>query len=231
MASKCDNVNSESVSIHSYISPTSSHDASVIFLHGLGDQGITWPHYFTPIRRDHICYIFPSATLKPVTCCKGSALPSWFDIIDLKEDSKDDEKSLEDARLLVESFIDDEIKKGINPERIVLAGLSQGGAIACHTTVNSAVKLGGVILLSTWVPCSSNYSDPHQSVNRSTPVLQCHGNKDNLISFDWGLNTNSIVKRIFQHVDFKSYKELGHWVTKKEFDDIQKFIDKVLPSL
>ncbi|KAI6661103.1 Acyl-protein thioesterase 1 protein [Oopsacas minuta] len=218
--------------IHCGIPAKSHHSGSIIFLHGLGDVGNTWIEYFKCIARDDINYVFPTATSMPVTVNNGHIMPSWFDTFQLIENPKnEDYGGIMKSCTFLESVIIEETQKGIPTDRIIIAGISQGGAITLITALTTKFKLGGVIILSSYLTLIQDISKLLTGVNRDTPLFYAHGVKDKLISIDWCNNTHKKIGKWFDKIHFKTYGELGHWVCEEEFNDIALWVDKVLLSL
>ncbi|KAJ1927906.1 hypothetical protein EC988_010201, partial [Linderina pennispora] len=131
------------------------HTASVIFLHGLGDSGHGWAPVAQILSRTlpHVKFILPNAPESPVTLNFGMSMPSWYDIRSLERVTKDeDEAGMRESMIKVNKIISDEVAAGISPERIVLGGFSQGGAMTLFTGLQSELKLGGLIVLSAYLP-------------------------------------------------------------------------------
>lgn len=127
--------------------------------------------------------------------CRTTLLDTgWFDIYDLDEDSPEDADGFADTSKRINAFIQAEIDKGVAPNRIVLAGFSQGGAVALHVSLRSEHSLGGCIALSTWLPFRSQYPDVLSSAATNLPVLQVHGDEDRVVSYPWGKGSHEVLK-------------------------------------
>lgn len=118
----------------------------------------------------------------------------WFDIYDLDENSPEDEEGFAESSKRINAFIQAEVDKGISPQNIVVAGFSQGGAVALHTTLRSAYSLGGCIALSTWLPFRSQYPESLSPAATKLPVLQVHGDEDQVVSYSWGKGSSTVLK-------------------------------------
>ena len=136
------------------INPSTTPDACVIWLHGLGDSG----HGFAPIVPElklpesmAVKFLFPHAPERPVTIYGGMRMRAWYDIKSLDFESRADLEGVKESAAQVEALIEAQIESGIPSERIVLAGFSQGGVIALHLAPRYARKLAGVIALSTYM--------------------------------------------------------------------------------
>lgn len=120
----------------------------------------------------------------------------WFDIYDLDEESPEDADGFADSKKRIDAFIQAEIDRGIEPKRIVVAGFSQGGAVALHTSLRSVHSLGGCIALSTWLPFRAQYPEVMSSTAQGLRVLQVHGDEDQVVSYHWGQTSHNVLKNI-----------------------------------
>lgn len=213
--------------IHSVPTVTSKINASVIWLHGLGADG----HDFAPISEQlnlpNIRFILPHAPSMPVTINNGYMMPAWYDLYGLTPGSQEDEEGIRDSQNYINSLIKIEIDKGISPSRIVLAGFSQGGAIALHTALRYPQKLAGVLALSTYLPLKSKLDTEVQLANADTPIFMAHGIYDDVIS----LETSKVSLNLLQNrqipVIWHQYG-MAHSVCIEEIDDIRNFLQQVL---
>ncbi|XP_078449577.1 acyl-protein thioesterase 1-like [Lampetra planeri] len=208
--------------------------ATVIFLHGLGDTGHGWAEAMASIRSPHIKYICPHAPPMPVTLNMKMTMPSWFDIIDLSLDAREDEQGIKQAAEHVKKMIDQEVESGIPSNRIILGGFSQGGALSLYTALTSQQKLAGVVALSCWLPLHKSFpAAAANSANRETSFLQCHGEQDPLVPAAFGSLTSQQLRGMMgsSNVDFKTYPGVPHSSCPEEMRDIKQFIDKHLPPI
>jgi len=204
------------------------HTASVIFLHGLGDTGHGWAAALQMQKLPHVKYICPTAPVMPVTLNAGFRLPSWFDLISLDADGAEDEEGIKRASEVVLKLIADEEEKGIPSNRIVLGGFSQGGALALYSALRSTKPLAGVVALSCWLPLFRHF--PAAAVgNKEIPVLQCHGDLDNVVPYKWGKMTQELLKTFMTNVELKTYKGLCHTSSEEEMMEVKCFLEKILP--
>jgi len=158
--------------------------ASVIWLHGLGADG----HDFEPIVAElgdavtrHVRYVFPHAPRIPVSINGGMVMRAWYDIADTDLANRADEAGVRASAGIVEKLIEEELAKGIASTRILLAGFSQGGAIALHTGLRYAKPLAGILALSTYLPLQDTLGDERHDANRNIPVFLAHGSQDPVI--------------------------------------------------
>ncbi|WMN58501.1 alpha/beta hydrolase [Pseudoalteromonas xiamenensis] len=158
------------------------HRATVIWLHGLGDSG----HGFLPVANAlqlpeslGVRFIFPHAPERPMTINGGMRMASWYDIKSLDLDKRADEQGVRESAEQVQVLIEQEIASGIAPDRIVLAGFSQGGVVTLHLAPRLPYALAGVMALSTYmcVPVKLNEEKQQASLN----IFMAHGQKDNVV--------------------------------------------------
>ena len=172
------------------IEPARPADAAVIWLHGLGADG----HDFEPIVPElrlpadfAVRFVFPHAPPIPVSLNFGMVMPAWYDIAgpDLRR-TKHDEPGIRRSAARVEALIARERARGVAAGRIVLAGFSQGGAIAIHTALRHAERLAGLMALSTYLVLPDALEAERSAANRGLPVLQCHGTLDPMVPEERG---------------------------------------------
>ena len=206
-----------------------SPDATVIWLHGLGADG----HDFEPIvpalalpPGSAIRFIFPHAPVRPVTINNGMSMRAWYDIFSLGG-GPEDERGLRATQQQVEALIERERARGIAASRIVLAGFSQGGAVALLTALRYPERLAGVMALSTYLPLAGKLAAERQSANADLPVLMAHGTADEVIRLDRALSGRDALSALDYAVDWKTYA-MGHAVCPQEVGDIGIWLSKVL---
>ena len=202
----------------------SEPSASVIWLHGLGADG----HDFEPIVPElrlpdtlPLRFVFPHAPVRPVTLNGGMAMRAWYDIISLDRNGPVDAAGINESSALLESLIAREEQRGINPGRIVLAGFSQGGAIAINTVLRAGRKLAGLMALSTWLALPETLQA--DSVDASTPVFMAHGRFDPMIPMQYGRSAADALVDAGFDVDWHDYP-MAHAVCPQEIDDIRNWL-------
>ncbi|CAF0832631.1 unnamed protein product [Rotaria sp. Silwood1] len=210
----------------------------VIFLHGLGDVGTSWHEIFNMYRIaksvPYVKFIFPTAPIQKVTLNMGMAMTSWFDIFGLDPYTKEDQEGIEKSSIFLKYLVEEEIREGILPERIIIGGFSMGGAIALHAALTSPHTLAGVIALSTWLPLSTTFPEALVSGDNKVnlPILQCHGDQDPLVQLRWARLTEQGIKAMgFKHYTFKEYHDMGHSSCGREMKDVSSFIIQHLPKI
>lgn len=214
------------------IEPAQKAMASVIFLHGLGADG----HDFAPIvpQLNHITalpirYIFPHAPMRPVTLNSGYIMRAWYDIYGLDHNSQQDVLGITATASAIEKLITAELAKGIPTNKIILAGFSQGGAIALHTGLRYPAPLAGIIALSTYLPIADRLDAEVHSANQNTPIFLAHGEADPLIPILWGENTHKHLLKLQYRVTWRTYA-MPHSVCPEEIMDIGKWLKQILQS-
>ncbi|KAJ8924544.1 hypothetical protein NQ315_000692 [Exocentrus adspersus] len=211
------------------LAATAKHTATLIFLHGLGDTGQGWASAMGALRPPHVKVICPTAPTMPVTLNAGFRMPSWFDLRTLDESGPEDEQGIKSATKQIHTLIENEVSAGISPERILVGGFSQGGALALYSALTYPQKLAGVVALSAWLPLGKSFP-VSKKTSDTLPIFQCHGDCDPVVPYKWGQMTASVLKSMLKNVEFKTYRGLMHTSSDEELRDIKQFIDKYLPS-
>jgi phospholipase/carboxylesterase len=204
-------------------------DAAVIWLHGLGADG----HDFEPIVPElrlpsalQLRFIFPHAPIRPVTLNQGMRMRAWYDIFQLGGGAEDD-AGIRASEAVVKNLVSGEIKKGVKPGRIVLAGFSQGGAIALHTALRSAQRLAGVMALSTYLPLAEKFTAERSDANHDAPIFMAHGLYDDIIPLVRAEQSRTILAAAGYDVDWHVYP-MPHSVCAEEIADIASFLVRIL---
>lgn len=206
--------------------------ASIIWLHGLGADG----HDFTPMVTElalpatlNLRFIFPHAPFIPITINGGAVMRGWYDIRALGLLRDEDESGIRRAQNLLENLIRKELDRGIRAHRIVLAGFSQGGAIALHTAFRYQEKLAGVLALSAYLPLASSFLNEAPPGNLAVPIFLAHGLYDNVIPLAGAIATRKLLAQAGSPVDWHEY-EMGHAVCEAEISDIRAWLEKALQA-
>jgi phospholipase/carboxylesterase len=163
--------------------------ASIIWLHGLGADGGDFVPIVPELRLPStlaVRFWFPDANVVPVTVNNGYRMRAWYDIKSLSLDDRADAPGLHASVNRVSGMIDNEIRNGIAPERIIVAGFSQGGVVALHTALTIPHRIGGAIALSTYLPHTTTLDLARVTTHTDLPILQCHGKNDNVVSYSTG---------------------------------------------
>ncbi|WMC09786.1 dienelactone hydrolase family protein [Oceanimonas pelagia] len=203
-------------------------DACVIWLHGLGADG----HDFAPIVPElklppnaAVRFVFPHAPAMPVTINGGLAMPAWYDILAMDIDRKVDETQLRASAAAVIELVEQQIAAGIDSRRIVLAGFSQGGAVAYEAALSFHKPLGGLIAMSTYFATAGSVVPSEAS--RDLPILVLHGSQDPVVSEQLGLRACRALEQLGHVPEYHRYP-MAHAVCAEEIADIARFLCRCL---
>lgn len=203
-------------------------DRAVIWLHGLGASG----HDFEPVvpqlglNNDMaVRFIFPHAPRRPVTINGGMVMPAWYDILEMSLDRKVDTAQIEQSAQQIYDLIAREIERGVSPEHIVIAGFSQGGAVAYQVALGYPKRLAGLMTLSTYFATSEDlhYSD----ANKDIPILIEHGTHDPVVPVVLGQQAQELLSAKGYQVEYNTYP-MAHQVCMPQIQNIGKWLNKVL---
>lgn len=212
------------------ISSNQNINASVIWMHGLGADGNDFVPVVEMLDLPHIRFILPHAPYRNVTRNNGYEMRAWYDIYGLTPISREDATGINESQLAIEALIALEIKRGVPANRIVLAGFSQGGAIALHTALRYPQALAGVLALSTYLPLNSLLAAQKSTANQQTPIFMAHGVDDAIITMETCKASLAILQAQSYRVDWHEYP-MAHSVCMEEIGDIQQFLNAVLGDL
>jgi len=205
--------------------------ASVIWLHGLGADGNDFAPIVPALRLPggpEVRYVFPHAPVRPVTINGGMPMRAWYDIVAIERGAREDEAGIRDSAAAVEALIRREGERGIPAERIVLAGFSQGGAVALHAGLRYPERLAGIMALSTYLPLRAATLEFH-TANRETPIFMAHGSLDPVVPPMLGEESAKLLSSLGHGVEFKQYV-MPHSVCPEEVEDIRGWLSRVLPG-
>ena len=216
----------EAVEVETGVNPT----ATVIWLHGLGADG----HDFEPIVPELVRpgeralrFVFPHAPIRPVTLNNGFAMRAWYDIVSLERRGPEDETGLRASQALVEELIERENARGIASERIVLAGFSQGGALALFTGARYPQRLAGIMGLSCYLLLAERFAAERNPANQATPVFLAHGLQDATVAPILGEHARAWLEAAGYPVEWHAYS-MPHSVCPQEVADIAAWLRRVL---
>ena len=207
----------------------SNPEAAVIWLHGLGADA----HDFEPVvpalglgKDFPIRFVFPNAPVRPVTINAGVAMRAWFDVVALDRSAPEDETGVRESVAAVEQLIKRENGRGIDSGHIVLAGFSQGGAIALFTALRYKHSLAGVIALSTYLPLPEIVERETNAANANLPIFLAHGLFDEIVDIELARSSRNKLQDLGFQVDWRKYP-MPHSVVIEELDDIRSFLAAV----
>ncbi len=200
---------------------------TVIWLHGLGADGNDFVPVVAELEKLGVTscrFVFPHAPERPVTINGGMKMRAWYDITSLNfDDRKQDTEGTKQSTKLVQGLIERENARGINTENIVLAGFSQGGAIALHAGLRHEKKLAGIVALSTYLPLADTVADERTATNQSIPVFMAHGVQDDVIAIRYAEAGKKILSDLGYDVQWSTY-EMPHSVAMEEIIDLAKWL-------
>lgn len=204
--------------------------AAVIWLHGLGADG----HDFAPLVDEldltgcpPIRFVFPHAPAMPVTINGGYVMPAWYDIRGTALARDEDRAGIEASAMAIEALIANEIKRGVSPGAIVLAGFSQGSAMALHTGLRHPAPLAAVIALSGYLPLAGAFAAQRSAANQSTPIFMAHGDDDEVVPLGRATASKQVLSELGYQIQWHRYA-MGHSVHPQEVMDIAEFLRAVL---
>jgi phospholipase/carboxylesterase len=205
-------------------------DASVIWMHGLGDDGRGWSEVVPSLQLPpdlRVRFLFPHAPVMPVTINQGVRMRAWYDVRAANITERADLDGVRDSQRLVEALIEHEASRGISPARIVLAGFSQGGAIALFAGLRHPRRLAGIVALSSYLIGDWLIAAEASSANRDLPIFMGHGTRDPVVQYAWGLASRNVLEEAGWHVEWHEYP-MEHNAVLEEILAAGAFIARVL---
>lgn len=202
-------------------------NASVILMHGLGADGYDFAPIVEKLSIPNVRFILPHAPAMAVTRNSGYIMPAWYDLYGTTGSNHEDENGIKQSQLYINSLIEKELSRGISASRIVLAGFSQGGAIALYTALRYPQKLAGVLALSTYCPLKTKLSSEAHIANAKTPIFMAHGTYDDVISLELCKVSLNVLQANHYDIRWHQYN-MAHNVSLEEIDDIRTFLSQIL---
>jgi phospholipase/carboxylesterase len=204
--------------------------AAVIWMHGLGADG----HDFAPIVPElglpaslSVRFVFPHAPMRPVTINRGWVMRAWYDVYDDGGERREDVAGVRESQASITRLVERERTRGIAAARIVLAGFSQGGAMALHTGLRHGERLAGIMALSCFLPQPTALAAEASLANRDVPIFMAHGTDDALIPLDRGRRSRDALVALGYAVEWHDYR-MAHAVCPEEIRDVSAWLRKVL---
>lgn len=213
------------------LEPAGPARASVVWLHGLGADG----HDFEPIVPHlgvddlMIRFVFPHAPMRPVTINGGMTMRAWYDILALDLGRRIDEAGVLDSSTRVAELLRRETQRGIPSSRVILAGFSQGGAIALHLGLRHDENLAGIVALSTYLVREGSLAEEARDANTTTPIFQAHGVHDPVVPVELGRHAHETLLALGCKAAWREYP-IGHEVSLPEIKEVGDFLRSVLAS-
>ncbi|XP_021627103.1 acyl-protein thioesterase 2 isoform X2 [Manihot esculenta] len=220
------------------VRPKGKHQATVVWLHGLGDNGSSWSQLLENLPLPNIKWICPTAPTRSVSLLGGFSCTAWFDVGEISENSPDDLEGLDASAAHIANLLSTEptdVKVGIG-------GFSMGAATALYSATCAAtgrysngnlypIKLRAVVGLSGWLPGSrglrNKIEGSHEAARRaaSLPILVCHGTNDDVVSYNYGEQSANLLHSAgFQLITFKKYDGLGHYTVPTEMNEVHSWL-------
>jgi phospholipase/carboxylesterase len=218
--------NIESVEVETGDDPV----GSVIWLHGLGADGHDFEAIVPELRLTDsvpLRFVFPHAPVRPVTVNGGAAMRAWYDIVSLDKKGRADAAGIDESSALLDALVENEQERGIECSKIVIAGFSQGGAIALHNVLHSEKRFCGLMALSAYLPLidrvSAEVAQLSESADTSLPVFMGHGNLDPMVPFESGRESADVLEKLGYSVEWHEYP-MAHSVCPQEIADVSQWL-------
>jgi phospholipase/carboxylesterase len=205
-------------------------DSAVIWLHGLGDDGQGWSDIVRSLplpANAAIRFVFPHAPVMPVSINNGMQMRAWYDIRAANLNERADLAGVRRSQQHLEALVAREKQRGIAAARIVVAGFSQGGAIALYAGLRHAERLAGVIALSTYLIDGAGLAAEAAAANRDVPVFMAHGLYDPVVQLAWAQGSHAALVAQHYNVEWHTYP-MQHSASLEEVADIGKFLGAIL---
>ncbi len=205
-------------------------DGSVIWLHGLGADGHDFeaivPQFYLPASL-RLRFVFPHAPIRPVTINGGMEMRAWYDILSLERSGPVDEDGIRESAAMLVGLIEREHERGVPYANIVVAGFSQGGAIASHCALRFPESLGGLMALSTYLPLLSSIQaevvDAESAQPKSLRIFMAHGTSDSMLPMRLGESSRDALQAIGYSVEWFEYP-MQHAICPQEISDISVWL-------
>jgi phospholipase/carboxylesterase len=204
--------------------------ASVIWMHGLGADGNDFAPIVPALELPaglSVRFVFPHAPMRPVTINGGWVMRAWYDVRQDAGERREDEPGVRQSQQAIEELIARETTRGIAAGAIVLAGFSQGGAMALHTGLRHAGRLAGIMALSCFLPLADTVAAEASAANRGAPILMVHGVDDAMVPLARARRARDLLRGLGYGVDWHEYR-MAHAVCPEEIADISSWLGRVL---
>jgi phospholipase/carboxylesterase len=213
------------------VEPRGPADAAVVWMHGLGADGHDFESLVPELRLPasaRVRWAFPHAPVRPVTINGGVPMRAWYDIVGLDRRAAEDEAGIRESSRAVLDLVLRERERGIDSSRIVLAGFSQGGALALFSALRWPERLAGVAALSTYLPLAPALEREAHPANAAVPVFMAHGTLDPLVSPSLGEGSRDLLRACGYDVEWHEYP-MAHAVCAEEVGDLRSWLLRALP--
>jgi len=214
------------------LTPAAPAEGAVVLLHGLGADGwdllpvveaLGIPDAL-PLR-----FILPHAPVRPVTVSGGYEMPAWCDVRDITPEDRVDPDGLAETARRIHRYLEREQRRGLPASRLLLAGFSQGGAVALHVGLRHPQRLAGIVALSTFLPFPDTLAGEQALANADVPVLMCHGIEDPIVPVQLGRDASGLLSRMAHPVEWHEYP-MGHEICAEEIAVMSRWIQEHLTA-
>lgn len=214
------------------MNPKQPSIGTIIWMHGLGsnhrnfDELVKafWGEEELPLR-----FIFPNAPIRLVTINHHLPTRAWYDLYSLTDLEREDKAGINASELAITQIIQDEINKGVSPKNILLAGFSQGGAIALYTGLRQIQSIAGILALSCYLPLHHEHEKEVHSSNLHVPIFMAHGKHDETCPYIAGKKSYDIISQTHKNSRWKEY-EIGHEIAEIEIIDVRRWLKQVFQN-
>jgi len=210
--------------------PATKATASIVWLHGLGADGHDFESLVPELRLPKdlsVRFVFPHADVRRVTINGGYPMRAWYDILALDRSMPQDAQGIRESAAQVRLLIAREKERGVREDRVVLAGFSQGGAIALYEGLRHPGRLAGILALSTYLPLDDTLAAEAHPSSAALPIFMAHGTLDPTVPLSMGEASQRLLRARGHDVLWKTYP-MGHSLCKDEIEDIRIFLLRVL---
>lgn len=204
--------------------------AAVIWMHGLGDDGRGWSDVVPMLGIPPglaVRFVFPHAPVMPVTINNGMQMRAWYDVRQADLSERADLDGVRRSQALVAALQAREIARGVAPARTVLAGFSQGGAIALYAGLRYPERLAGVVGLSTYLVASASTAAEASAANRDVPIFMAHGTHDPVVRLAWAEHSRDVLRTAGWNVEWHTWP-MEHSAVQEEIVAVGRFLTRVL---
>lgn len=206
------------------IAPTAPQRGTVIWLHGLGASNHDFDDVIPELDAPHLRFVFPAAPIRAVTINGGMPMPAWYDILTFDDPPlREAEADVRDAANEIGTLIEREISRGVPSERIVLAGFSQGGAMALHVGLREERRLAGIMVLSGYMVLPQTFATERTAANAQTPLFMAHGSLDPTVPLGLYRQAAQTLRAAQYNVANHEYR-MGHSLCLPEVHDIRQWL-------
>jgi len=209
------------------IEPAMPAQSAVIWLHGLGADGYDFANIAPELNLPSTRFVFPHAPMRAVTVNGGMVMRAWYDIVGFDLKDREDLNGVNASTLLVNALIAEQIATGIPSTKIIIAGFSQGGAIALHAGLRYHLPLAGILGLSTYLPLTDVISTEKHPVNQSIPILMMHGTFDTVVPMPLAMVGREALIAQGHQVAWQTYP-MAHQVCIPQIADISVWLQEKL---